>query len=540
MRMVAAKQRLRWALHHADEPSAPGHPRGRAPPFCRGDSFMATIEIAKTRSRLAMQGVVMLLGVALGGALVFVGLYITGMLGAGTAKRTGPQMSGEQSAAETSDKVEFAESKWKAAGLRIEPAKLAPLTEVISRPGKIALNHRKVAHLSPMVEGIVREVHVRPGQDVKAGDVLVVLDSKELGQVKLDLVKARLGLSVAKAQHAWVKEVNRNAAELLQAMGKGADIADIEKQFTGRPIGDWRQQLVTAYSRSRRTKTHLQAVEKLDKQGAVSAVTLRTAQGDHETAAATYLALREEIHFQNQQQWRTADQKLREAEGQVHVAETFLLMVGYGKAEVSAMDPIAEGPKIAQYPIRAPFDGTVLAVPSSLAERASPQAAVVQMGDLSWLWVQADLTESDLPAVRGLRGKSVTFRGPGLSAPGEALVLRVGDIVDKTTRTIPLLAHADNAERRLKPGMFVEVEIRHGPATPVLQVPSSAIQRHANETFVFVHKGEDDFERVGVRLGRATADHVEITHGLAAGQPVVVGGGFALKTEMLRATLNPE
>jgi membrane fusion protein, heavy metal efflux system len=500
---------------------------------------MATIEIAKSRSRLAVQGVVMLLGIALGGTLVCVVLYLTGMLGA-AASKGGQQPSGEQSSAEAPDKVEFAESKWKAAGLRIQPAKLAPLTEVISRPGKVALNQRKVANLSPMGEGIVREVRVRPGQDVKAGDVLVVLDSKELGQVKLDLVKARLGLSVAKAQHTWVKETSKNATELLRAMGKGASIAEIEKQFAGRAIGDWRQQLVTAYSRNSRTKMHLDAVEKLDKQGAIPAVTLRTAQGDHETAAATYLALREEIHFQNQQQLRTADQKLREAEGQVHVAETYLLMVGYGRAEVSALDPIAEGAKIAQYPIRAPFDGTVLAVPSSLAERASPQAAVLRMCDLSWLWVQADLTESDLPAVRGLTGKSVTFRGPGLSEPGEAVVLRVGDIVDKTTRTIPLLAHADNAERRLKPGMFVEVEIRHGPATPVLQVPSSAIQRHANEIFVFVHKGEDDFEKVGVRLGRATGDHVEITHGLEVGQPVVVDGGFALKTEMLRATLNPE
>jgi multidrug efflux pump subunit AcrA (membrane-fusion protein) len=105
---------------------------------------------------------------------------------------------------------------------------------------------------------------------------------------------------------------------------------------------------------------------------------------------------------------------------------------------------------------------------------------------------------------------------------------------------IALRALADNRDRRLKPGMFVQVQIRHGPPEPVVQVPNSAILRHAGETFVFIAKGDDKFGKVEVRLGRATADRVEIVAGVEAGQPVVVEGGFALKTEMLRSTLTAE
>src|SRR5262249_45346523 len=139
-----------------------------------------------------------------------------------------------------------------------------------------------------------------------------------------------------------------------------------------------------------------------------------------------------------------------------------------------------------------------------------------------------------------LHGKTLTFRGPGMEKPLQAEIHYIGSVVDKTSRTIDVDAILDNPDHRLKPGMFVDVELRFGPDTPVVYLPTSAIQRHAGETFVFVPKGEEQFERINVQLGRSTPRHVEIVEGIAAGQPVVVEGGFALKTEMLRATLSPE
>ncbi|HEX4610611.1 MAG TPA: biotin/lipoyl-binding protein, partial [Urbifossiella sp.] len=76
--------------------------------------------------------------------------------------------------------VRFAESKWVSAGVRVEPATYSTFTERVWRTGRLALNETRVAHVAPIVEGLVRKVEVRLGQEVKAGDVLAYLDSREV------------------------------------------------------------------------------------------------------------------------------------------------------------------------------------------------------------------------------------------------------------------------------------------------------------------------------------------------------------------------
>jgi multidrug efflux pump subunit AcrA (membrane-fusion protein) len=81
--------------------------------------------------------------------------------------------------------------------------------------------------------------------------------------------------------------------------------------------------------------------------------------------------------------------------------------------------------------------------------------------------------------------------------------------------------------------MFVETELTPRNDVNVLQLPTSTIQRHEGATFVFVSRGDGQFERRDVTLGRATSESVEILAGLTDGELVVAQGGFALKSEML-------
>lgn len=501
---------------------------------------MATSQLSAPRPRVATAGLMVFGSALLGAALLYGGLYCAGSLahGSGPTAITGP--TDDASSSEEPNLIRFEANKQKAAGIRIEPAAQGPLLQTLTRPGRVGTHHTRTAQVSPLVDGIVRSIEVHHGDHVKAGEVLVVLDSKELGQAKLELAKARLALSIAAAQLDRTKIVHQNTADLLQAMAQGTSIADIEKRLLGRAIGEWRQQLIGAYSRRNKAKLDLDSQDMLLSKGAASAAAVRAAHSALETADATLQSLREDIQFQNQQKLRAATEKLRVAEGDVGVAETYLLMAGYSAKDVAAMDPIKEGAKIGHCPIRAPFDGTVLSVATGLGERAGPKTPILQMSDLTQVLIETDLTEADLPALRQLHGNTIAFRAPGMDQARKAEIHYIGDIVDKTTRTIDLDAIVDNPDRRLKPGMFVDVELQYGPNAPVVQLPVSAIQRHAGETFVFVPKDDDEFVRVPVRLGRATPQHVEIVEGIAAGQPVVVEGGFALKTEMLRATLSPE
>ena len=66
-----------------------------------------------------------------------------------------------------------------------------------------------------------------------------------------------------------------------------------------------------------------------------------------------------------------------------------------------------------------------------------------------------------------------------------------------------------------------------------LAVPASAIVDHEQARFVFVADAPDTFHRVDVKTGVETAEWVEITDGLAAGEQVVDQGTFVLKSELL-------
>lgn len=430
--------------------------------------------------------------------------------------------------------VEIEESRWESLGIQVAPTRRADFIERLWRTGRLTLNETRIAHISPMVEGVVREVKVQLGQDVKAGEVLAIIDCREVGQAKLELVKSRLALEYAGAQHRWTQNASRHAAELVEAVLAGMSVGDIEKKFRDRPIGDLRQQLVTAYSRRLQAKAHYESVIGASVQGAISQANVIRMRADYEAAEAVLQALCEEVRFQTGQQLRTTEQKLREAQTAESLSKASLMMLGFTREEVARMDPLAEGAEVSRYPIRAPFSGTIIEQHAVLAERVGPQTQMFEIADMSNLWLQADVPQKDVPTARQLTDAKLRFRvSEGGQSLHEADVFYTGDVVNRETRAVLLSATVKNPDRAFKPGMFVEVELtRVGGA--VVQIPVGAVQRQGTQAFVFVHEGGAAFRRVDVILGRTSAGAVEVLEGLREGQPVVIAGGFILKSELLK------
>ena len=425
------------------------------------------------------------------------------------------------------------------AGVKAEKLQRAPFVELVRVPGRLALDETRLAHVNPVVDGIIQEVPVRLGQEVKAGDVLATLECRDLAQAKLELVKARLGLQQAEAQEKWNREVGTNTQALVDNLEKGVAIAEIEKMFRGRNLGDLRQQLVGSYSRRLQAKAQFDAVNQPDVVGAVSQSNLIKLRADSEGAEAAFRALCEEMKFQSVQQIRVGEQKLREAQTAEALAKTQLLMMGFNREEVEKMNPIAEGEKVSRYPLRSPMAGTIIDQHAVLRERVGLQNQMFQIANLNTLWLKADVPQRDLRLAQGLAGGYVRFspaEGSGSGSEHQARVLYTGDLVDPTTRTVNLLAEVDNTKRAWKPGMFVEVSlVRAEPG--VLQVPLEAVQRQDTQTFVFVRESATRFRRADVKLGRQAEGRVEILQGLKEGQEVVVAGGFILKSELFKDQL---
>ena len=110
-------------------------------------------------------------------------------------------------------------------------------------------------------------------------------------------------------------------------------------------------------------------------------------------------------------------------------------------------------------------------------------------------------------------------------------------MVDPQTRTVPLLAQADNPDDLLKLGMFVQIILDSSASEQRAHGPGGAVVEIEAEKFVFVPAGKDaDHERFALRpveVGRETGDRVVIKAGLNEGDQVVSSGGFMLKSELI-------
>ena len=432
------------------------------------------------------------------------------------------------------DTVSLASGRWKASGIALESVVAAPFVERHWRTGRLAVDEGHVAHLSPVVDGVIREVRARLGQQVNAGEVLAVLDCREVGQAKLELVKVRMGLDFTQGQYDRTKVSTENALAMVEAMLANKTIPEIERAFQNRPIGDMRQQLIGAYSKRLQAKAQYESVSRPESAGAVSEAIIIRSRADNETAESVYRALCEETRNQGMLQIRAAEQKLREAQTAQALAKAQLLMYGYDANEVDRMDPIREGASVSLHAIRAPLSGSIVEQHAVTAERVGPTIQLFQIADYSKLWLAADIYESDLPLTTGLTGRTLRFRVPGQpGTSGVATIFSVGGSVDPTTRAISLRGTVDNKMNLLKSGSFIEVELTR-TLPEAISVPLEAVQRDGSNPFLFVHEGGDLFRKVPVTLGAESEGRVVVAEGIKSGQAIVKQGGFILKSELMK------
>lgn len=437
--------------------------------------------------------------------------------------------------------IDLPRETWESAGLRMETIEPSPFAEPVRVTGKVAINEDRVAHIFPQVVGRIEHVAVRYGQDVRQGDVLAIVQSREVGEAKLELVKDRLALQFAQSAHQWKQQIAENTQALIESIESNQSIDEIERLFRDRPMGDYREQLLSAYANLRRARIDVERLQGLAEQGVSPGKQLTAAEATRDVHRAELQAWLEQAKFQSHQQLLAATQALQEAQTRVSVDETILQILGYHRDELTNIDPASEGEKLAHYPIRAPLDGTLVVKDAVLLERVSPERQLFEIADLSTVWIKADIYEHHLPLLQALDSQPLVVRSE--TYPDKEFSARVfytGEIVDESTRTTSLTATADNSDRLLKPGMFVEVEFRLGGTGNVLQLPEPAVLEHEGESFVFVHHEGELFQHRSVVVGRRSGAMVEIVSGLEAGETVVVDGAFVLKSRLLADLLEED
>jgi membrane fusion protein, copper/silver efflux system len=187
--------------------------------------------------------------------------------------------------------------------------------------------------------------------------------------------------------------------------------------------------------------------------------------------------------------------------------------------------------------IVSPVDGFILTRNVTPGQHFDRSAEFYRIADLSQVWIVADVFGSDAQNIHAGAVARVT-----VSDQHNTFSARVSNVlpqVDPQTRVLKLRLEANNPGFALRPDMFVDVELPVGGSSG-LTVPHEAVIDSGYEQRVFVERSAGVFEPRIVQVGWSSGDRVEIVHGLAEGDRVVVEGTFLVDSESRLKSATPK
>lgn len=180
-------------------------------------------------------------------------------------------------------------------------------------------------------------------------------------------------------------------------------------------------------------------------------------------------------------------------------------------------------------PIHSPIMGTVITKGVVQGTHVEPGEELYTIADLSHVWVLADIYEYELGYVKKGQNAAVTLSYD----PSTVLAGQVGFIyptLDPKTRTAKVRFELDNADEKLKPDMYANVELRISLGKR-LAVPQEAIIESGEKQVVFLHHGKGRLEPRLIKTGVKTGEWSEVLAGLKEGEHVVTSANFLIDSE---------
>lgn len=191
---------------------------------------------------------------------------------------------------------------------------------------------------------------------------------------------------------------------------------------------------------------------------------------------------------------------------------------------------------IARKTIRAPFSGILGIRKVNLGQYLSAGSPIVSNQSLNPIYVNVGIPQQVASQVHIGRKLEVTTEDlAGKIFTGT--VTAIDSVVDEATRNIQVQATLSNPEGKLRPGMFVQVQVAVGASRPVIALPASAINYAPYGDSVYVitdlkdPKGQTyrGVRQTFVKVEGSRGDQVGIISGLNPGEEVVTSGVFKLR-----------
>jgi Cu(I)/Ag(I) efflux system membrane fusion protein len=176
-----------------------------------------------------------------------------------------------------------------------------------------------------------------------------------------------------------------------------------------------------------------------------------------------------------------------------------------------------------------PFRGVVQSVPLEQGKNVKVGDMLVEVADLSVVWVWAEFYENELSMLNVGQKLAITTKSyPGEKFEGTITV--INPFLDEAKRTAKVRIDIANPDFKLRPGMYVNAELSMDMGE-ALTVPVSAIMPTGTRNIAFVDKGQGKLEPRIVELGSKYGDIYEVRSGLQAGEGVVASANFLIDAE---------
>src|SRR5260370_19730223 len=161
-----------------------------------------------------------------------------------------------------------------------------------------------------------------------------------------------------------------------------------------------------------------------------------------------------------------------------------------------------------------PASGYVMSRVVFPSQRIAPDTELYAISDLSRVGIMEDVFEADIAKIHVGQTAVVSQSYGGLSLP--AKVTYIQPQLDPATRSLKVRLEAVNANLRLKPDLFVDVEFRIGVGGR-MTVPADAVVNTGLRKTGFVDRGNRNLEPPQVHAGGPIGERGEIGGGLRAG-----------------------
>lgn len=365
--------------------------------------------------------------------------------------------------------------------VEIVPVEKAMLQEIVASDAVIFPIAQSA--LVPKISAPVKKFYVNRGSHVRAGELLAVLENRDLAAATQE---NRGAYDQAQATFAQT-----TTADLPQEMQKAQlDEQAAKQQFdAAQKVYDSRKDLFAQGALPRK---------EFDQAG----VDLTNARNQYEIAQKHLQSLRA---VGEQQMVKSAQGQLESAQGRFEGAA----------AQLSYSE------------IRSPINGVVTDRPLYPGEMAAAGTPLLTVMDVSQVTARAHIAQQSAALLK--IGDKATVTAPGFDTPFSGPVSLVSPALDPGSTTVEVWVQLKNPAGKLKPGATVQVSMIARSVPDALAIPTEALLTAQDGTTSVMVAGSDGHaHQRQVHTGIREQGRIQITQGLTAGERVVASGTYGL------------